>query len=116
MNKLSALALTAGFVLAGTALVQAADATPGAYKFTVGKAAPCTLTLGADNVATPASDCTSASSIGKWKSAPGGLQLLSNNGTLVAVLKTSGDTYAGTRVEDGRKVDLSPNTQVGYSK
>ncbi|MBI3675925.1 MAG: AprI/Inh family metalloprotease inhibitor [Proteobacteria bacterium] len=116
MNKLSALTLVAGFALAGTTLAQAADVTAGSYKYTVGSAAPCTLTLGADNAATAAADCSGASQIGKWKSAPGGLQLLSNNGTLIAVLKPAGNAYAGSRTEDGRKVGLAPTTQVGSTQ
>lgn len=116
MNRLNTLILAAGLTLAGTAFAQAADVTAGSYKYTVGSAAPCTLTLGADNDATASDDCSGAKNIGKWKNAPGGLQLLSNNGTLVAVLKPTGDTYTGARIQDGRKVAVSHDTQVGYSQ
>lgn len=111
MNKLNSLALVAGFALLGAGSAFASDATPGSYKFTVGSAAPCAITLADDSQATTADDC---SKIGKWKNTPGSLQLLSNSGKLVATLKENGDVYEGTRLSDGRKVVLSRDTQVGY--
>ena len=107
MNKLSAITLITGFALVGTTFAQASDLTAGSYKYVVGSAAPCALTLGSDSEATAAQDCSKADQIGKWRNTPGSFQLLSHNGTLVATLKAKGDTYEGTRIEDGRKVVIT---------
>ena len=114
MNKLSSLLLGAAVAFATIGLAHAADSSAtGTWKLSTGVAdAPCTVTLtadaAADNAGSVAStgDC-SGTTVGRWHNMSNGLQLLSNNGTLVAWLKPKGDIYEGTRVSDGRKVALS---------
>lgn len=113
MNKLSSLALGAVVAFATIGLAHAADsAAVGTWKLSTGVAdAPCMVTLAADPAVSDAGTITSTgdcngTTVGRWHQA-NGLQLLSNNGTLVAWLRPKGDVYEGTRLSDGRKVALS---------
>ena len=114
MNKLNSLLLGAAVAFATIGLAHAADTTAtGTWKLSTGVAdAPCMVTLTADatvdNAGTVAStgDCN-GTTVNRWHNQANGLQLLSNNGTLIAWLKPKGDVYEGTRLSDGRKVALS---------
>ena len=114
MTKISALALGALLALSTVALAHADGAVTGTWKLSVGaNDAPCTLTLTAEEAAntagtvTQGADCQAGlSTIGHWKAVGGGLQLYSASGDLVAMLKSKGDSYQGSRVSDGRKVAL----------
>jgi Protease inhibitor Inh len=113
MTKLSSLFLGATVAFATIGLAHADAQVAGTWKLSTGVAdAPCTVTLAADadvataGTAVTAGDCN-GTNVGHWKTVGTSLQLLSGNGELVAWLKPQGDTYAGTRVSDGRKVALA---------
>jgi hypothetical protein len=95
-RSLTATAATFFFLLVGAAHADVA----GSWKLAVGKNS-CDLTLAADGTATGCAD------VAKWKATPAGLNLLTNYDALYGVLKVSGDTYAGNRVSDQRKITLS---------
>lgn len=107
MTKLNSLALGAMLALSTVALAHADPAVTGAWKVSVGlNDAPCTLNL-ADAGAASTSDCDAGvASINHWKAVGSSLQLYSPNGELVAWLKPKGDTYTGSRISDGRKIEL----------
>lgn len=111
MRKLHSLALGGAVALGLIGMAHAADtaSVTGAWKLTVGKAdAPCTLTLADSGDVTNAGDCTNGGAeIGHWKSVGRSLQLLANNGTMIAWLNAKGDTYAGKNVADSREVVLA---------
>lgn len=108
MTKLSSLALGAALALSTVALAHADPAVTGTWKLSVGvNDAPCTLTLADSGSASPSSDCDrSLSSIGYWKTVGPSLELYAPGGELVAWLKPKGDSFAGSRTSDGRRVAL----------
>jgi hypothetical protein len=113
MNKLSSLALGAALAFTTIGLAHADSAVTGSWKLSTGAVdAPCTVTLAADpdnatqGTITSTGDCN-GTTVAHWRASGSSLQLLSNNGTLVAWLKPKGDVYEGTRLSDGRKVALS---------
>lgn len=108
MTKISSLLLGAGLALSTIALAHADPAVTGSWKMSVGvNDAPCTLTLADAGTVSAASDCdTGFSTINHWKTVGSSLQLYSPSGELVAWLKPKGDSYAGTRIADGRKLAL----------
>lgn len=113
MINFRALSVVAGLALAGISIAHADTTLTGAWKLAFGSAAPCSLTLTADasptaGTAAPGSDCTGAAAdIGHWKARGNSIQLMTPAGDIVAWLKPSGDAYAGSRVDDGRKVALT---------
>jgi hypothetical protein len=112
MTKFNAFALAAVLSMgaAGVAHANAADVS-GAWKFTAGSNAACTLTLtsDADNGGTVASqDCASGlNGVSRWKTVGPRLQLLTSSGDLIAYASPKGDTYEGTRITDQKKIVLS---------
>ncbi len=113
MNKLSSLAIGAAIAFATIGMAHAADTATGTWKLSTGVAdAPCMVTLAADSTADNAGTIASTGDcngtlVGRWHNASNGLQLLSDNGTLVAWLRPKDGAYVGTRLSDGRKVALS---------
>lgn len=114
MTKINSLVFGAALALASIGLAHAQDTVAGAWKLTVGvNGAPCTLTLttnpaGTGGAIESGADCPSGlNSVTTWKSVDNHIQLLSGTGDLVASLSLKGDSYAGTRFTDGRKVALS---------
>ncbi|HEY5048296.1 MAG TPA: AprI/Inh family metalloprotease inhibitor [Rhizomicrobium sp.] len=108
MSRISSLVLGTALALSTIALAHADPAVSGTWKLSVGaNDAPCTLTLADAGAASPSPDCTGdISTIGSWKTVGPSLQLYSPGGELVAWLNPKGDTFAGTRTSDGRKVAL----------
>lgn len=114
MAKLTSFVLGAALAVASIGLAHADSSISGAWKLTVGvDAAPCTLTLtpdesGVAGTITSGADCPSGlNSISTWKVVNNHIELLSGSGNLVASLSQKGDSYAGTRFTDGRKLALS---------
>ena len=109
MTKVRALSVLVGLALAGISIAHADTTLTGAWKLTTGaNGAPCTLTLTADGTAAEGTDCAGGlAAVGHWRAVGEKLQLLSPSGNLVASLRSKGDAYEGTRVEDGRKVALT---------
>jgi hypothetical protein len=113
MTKLRTLTLAAALSFASVAMAHADGAVTGTWKLIGTNDAPCTLTLSADQVgtagaATPSSDCNyGLASISHWKAVGSTLQLYSSSDELVAWLKPKGDTYAGSRISDGRQLALN---------
>lgn len=114
MTKLASIVLGAGLAFASIGLAHADGTVAGAWKVTIGvNDAPCTLTLTTNDSATggaiaPGSDCPgNLSSVTAWKLSGSSIQIYAGGGELVAWLKPQGDSYVGTRVEDGRKLALS---------
>ena len=114
MTKLTSLALGAALAVASIGFAHAQNTVTGAWTLTVGvNDAPCTLTLTPDQSGTAGTissgdNCpTGLNAVSNWKVAGTGLQLYAGSGNLVAWLKPKGDTYVGTRIEDGRKLALS---------
>jgi hypothetical protein len=114
MTKIGSLAIGALLALSTVALARAEQPVTGVWKLSTGENdAPCTLTLASDpNLATagvvsPSTDCVSGlNDIGRWKTTPSGLQLLSPSGDMVAWLKEKNGAFEGTRLSDGRKLAL----------
>jgi hypothetical protein len=112
MNKLSSLLLGGAIALATIGAAHAATPVTGSWKLSTGVAdAPCTVTLTAgttDSTGTAAStgDCN-GTNVGQWHTTGSNLELLASNGTLVAILRSKGDGYEGSRISDNRKVALS---------
>ncbi len=105
MKKLTILALAGGFSL----IAAAAQAEPtGAWKYTVGSNADCSLTINADQTASTTGTCPSGSyAVAHWTTSGPNLQLLTASDELVVIVKPKGDGYEGKRVADSRKVTLS---------
>ena len=104
-------------LLAAAALVSLtgaayAGATSGDYKFTVGRSAPCGLTLAESGSATPATTCEHGENILRWKATHSDLLLQDGAGAVVALLKPGKDGYAGQSLVDGHTIVVTPISQT----
>jgi hypothetical protein len=109
MTRLNSLILGSALAVGLIGLAHADGAVTGAWKLTVGvNDAPCVLTLADNGSATPTGDCSNGGAVvGEYKTIGPKILLMRSNGELFAALFQKGDTYAGTRVSDGRVVALA---------
>jgi hypothetical protein len=103
--------VTASFLLAlgtfGPAFAQAPALEAGIYKLAIGSKAPCDVTISADGVLTPASDCTLGANVTKMIPKGEGYVLTSASGDLYGLVKPKGDTLEGATFGNQRKLVLS---------
>jgi protease inhibitor Inh len=109
MNSLKLLLTASALTLTtlSAAYAQAGAPTAGSYKLAIGANASCALTLAADGTASYASDCAQGAHVARWQAKFNGVVLETSSGEAVAILTQKDGAYAGTRVEDGRKLVLS---------
>ena len=110
MNNLRRyLTLAALLSFAGVTYAAGATLTPGEYKLVVRNAAPCTITLSADGVAS-AGACADAR-VRHWRQTGSTLEL-DEGSDVYAVLHTSSDGYAGKTIEQNASLTLTPTSQT----
>lgn len=93
--------------LTGFSAANAAAPMAGAYKLAIGTTS-CPITLAADGTAAYSGDCASGGGVARWHAGFNKVELQTAGGDLVGVLTVKGDSYAGTRVSDGRMLVLTP--------
>lgn len=106
MTKLRSLFI-ASAALTLTAVSAQAAATAGSYKLAIGASATCAITLADDGSANYTGDCAQGGRVAKWQAKYNGVELKTAGGETVALLKPKGDTFTGTRFDDGRTLTLS---------
>ena len=113
MTKIGSLAIGAFLALSTVALARAEEPVTGVWKLSIGATDPCTLTLSSEatnqqaGAVTPSTECPGGlNTIGRWKQAGSGIQLLSPSGDLIAWLKEKDGSYHGSRLTDGQKLAL----------
>jgi len=91
----------------GVAHAETTPSVTGAWKIAIGANAVCQVTLAEDGSATVSAGCQELTRVAKWEVVAQKLELETASGETVGVLYPKGDTYAGTRFSDGRKLVLS---------
>ncbi len=105
MNRTAPLFISA-LAFAATLGAAQADTLAGSYKLAIGSAT-CPITLADDGTASYAGDCAAGTGVARWQAKYNGVELKTASGETVGILKTKGDSYAGTRFSDGRSLVLS---------
>lgn len=105
------LLVTASILLAlgsfGPAFAQAPALEAGTYKLAIGSKAPCDVTISADGVLTPASDCALGANVTKVIPKGEGYVFTAASGDLYGLVKPKGDTLEGATFDGQRKLVLS---------
>ncbi len=109
MKKTNFLALSFLLALSGfaTAYAQAPALASGTYKLTVGSKAPCALTISDTGTVNQAADCSTGTTLTKWKASGDSYVFTTASGEVFAVLKSQGDTLEGKSIPSEHKVVLS---------
>jgi hypothetical protein len=97
-------AALAGVALFAASAAQAQDITAGAYKLTVGTAAPCVLTLTDNGGASLSADCQPIKVATAWRKSGALYKLAGEDGTTIALLKPTKDGFVGTTIPGGAQL------------
>ena len=106
------LTLAIAILLSGYGAAQAQGVSAGSYNLTVGKSAPCALTLADKGKATLVGSCARSDEITNWQATPGGLELTDGAGAIYASLAAKGDGYAGVSFDAGHHVLVTPASKT----